>query len=1068
MAKLSLSLSLSLLLAAGLSAQAPSAGLPGRTPGTERWIVSLKGRSFDLRAELQQVRQGVDTAERRRRMGQVKNLMSLDHAPIATLVTAAGGRPGKSSWSANAIEVEIAPSLVPVLRAHPRVRSVVPVRSYLAEEVVESGAAAGGAALPTSVGVTLDRNNHAVQEARAILTPHVGAYAAKGGGAVWALFDTGVDADAGAAAGTQPHPSFLDGANSQSRILHHLRAGTIDCNNIFYGASAPLFGFADNLPSSSHSFGYRPTQHSVSSMHGTAMASIAVGRAHSSFAEGHAPESMILDVSISSPPNLVDYWSQWTATDSAYIEAVDILLSAAIEMDIEVDALNISYGGPPDPSHPVCSAIDFLVMELDVLVVSAAGNDRDETGNSLGVLGGLSVGSVHTRVDEGVIFGYQRPFNVMHRSSRGPLWSDSRRYFPDVSATGAGKSLDFNAPLFSSPGVVDQRWADYTIEVPKIDMLDPLAIVANTSSNPAYPFGAPFPGTAIRYSAGTSQAAAQVSGAAALYRAARKQLVPGGASAQETRAAILVSTIGGAQGGYTWTNANPPELNAPGSDQDAYRSRNAVGVGYVRDDLLAEFAVRTASNTINARHVQKVIQTQAPVAVEVYDGLVPGRRYVVAACWPKQPMDTEGVPFENVDLTVKAGTSILARSWSPANFYERLVFVCPQGVSSVDLELRAVDFGGHASIPVDIAAREFDPDRDPGVPGHQATEVVAATGFYEHADTGAACLAASRSLLPTRTIPVSYSRAYGSGMESSVRLQNLGSAPWGNGVHIVLSAEEVGAATSIGGLAFRLWRPFQVASNPLVVKRLRVGQRAGSAVDRPSLDMAYGPGDLDVLNDPFALGVDISPGFTGVAQWVPQSFDEFALVMPFEVPFHYVPALIVGGVSQPQQLHIWLELEGGDDVQVEAAKNTYWPPVGMATRDSSGAVYWYGHAPIMALLPAPVVANRNPLLMAFGEPIVGRGIHLQVRNAPAGSVVGLIFGSWSPNLVPGVCVQHLALPFFVNYSVTNAAGLARWNVNLPTQVGWVHSDHLAMQAVIETPSGLVMTNALRAVLGGGL
>jgi hypothetical protein len=36
------------------------------------------------------------------------------------------------------------------------------------------------------------------------------------------------------------------------------------------------------------------------------------------------------------------------------------------------------------------------------------------------------------------------------------------------------------------------------------------------------------------------------------------------------------------------------------------------------------------------------------------------------------------------------------------------------------------------------------------------------------------------------------------------------------------------------------------------------------------------------------------------------------------------------------------------------------------------------------------------------------------------------------------------------------------------QVGWVHSDRLAMQAVIETPSGLVMTNALRAVLGGGL
>jgi hypothetical protein len=109
-------------------------------------------------------------------------------------------------------------------------------------------------------------------------------------------------------------------------------------------------------------------------------------------------------------------------------------------------------------------------------------------------------------------------------------------------------------------------------------------------------------------------------------------------------------------------------------------------------------------------------------------------------------------------------------------------------------------------------------------------------------------------------------------------------------------------------------------------------------------------------------------------------------------------------------------------------------------------------------------------LTVFGEPIVGRSLQVQVADAPANTAVALIFGSWSPGLLQlaNGCVQHLDQPFYTTSSVLDHAGFARWNVDLPIEMSWVHSDALAMQAAVFGANTPLLTNAVRAVLGGGL
>jgi hypothetical protein len=58
--------------------------VPGRIPGTERWIVWLRDRSFDLRQELQQIR-----AARTARLAQLDAMAAADQREFLPLAVGA-------------------------------------------------------------------------------------------------------------------------------------------------------------------------------------------------------------------------------------------------------------------------------------------------------------------------------------------------------------------------------------------------------------------------------------------------------------------------------------------------------------------------------------------------------------------------------------------------------------------------------------------------------------------------------------------------------------------------------------------------------------------------------------------------------------------------------------------------------------------------------------------------------------------------------------------------------------------------------------------------------------------
>jgi len=66
------------------------------------------------------------------------------------------------------------------------------------------------------------------------------------------------------------------------------------------------------------------------------------------------------------------------------------------------------------------------------------------------------------------------------------------------------------------------------------------------------------------------------------------------------------------------------------------------------------------------------------------------------------------------------------------------------------------------------------------------------------------------------------------------------------------------------------------------------------------------------------------------------------------------------------------------------------------------------------------------------------------------------------------CVQHINAPFFTTNAVLDHAGFARWHIDLPIEMSWVHSEALAMQAAVFSTNPPLLTNAVHAVLGGGL
>ncbi len=275
------------------------------------------------------------------------------------------------------------------------------------------------------------------------------------------------------------------------------------------------------------------------------------------------------------------------ADDAAGLASFETVITAwqsiaADKLSFGTVAANNSYEGSPDPTHPQQQALDAAAFHANLLVTVSAGN----TGISLpsgsqSCANGLAVGAVHADTRALALF-----------SAQGPLPGDRFRTYPDVVANGVGVVMPQRDRALSS-------------------------FVAD----------------------GTSFAAPQVAGAAALYVSRRGATVP----MLETKAAIL---------------ATLDDVSAENPNGD----RNDFGLGYLRVDRLVA-AAGQAQLRVNSLAHGASLTFFAPVKA--------GRRYVATLVWPRRRFDSRA--WSNLDLRVRHG-QFEASSNSLRNLYERVDF----------------------------------------------------------------------------------------------------------------------------------------------------------------------------------------------------------------------------------------------------------------------------------------------------------------------------------------------------------------------------------------------------------
>lgn len=1076
----SLSLSLSLSLAMVLPGQQgpgnpQRAGVPGNLPGTERWLVRLRTPSFNRAQLLAQVRAQPTRAGRLARIQALRQLAQNDQAAIALAVASVGGAVEQHYWMQDLVAIEVPNSALPLLRALPRVVRVTPIRAYaLADAGAMGHRECAPNPTPPPIGTSTDPLNHNVAAAWALLANQQGV-PYKGAGARVAVFDTGIDRDIdgrSTSPGDQPHPSFaVVGGTRVEAFLQAQNANHVDVNTINRSVSPPFCGGAGP-------FGFSATRHHSLCGHGTAMSAIIAGSQYGNIDNGHAPAAVLIDVACSSmapaTPQfpVVTAGRAWEVTDAGILSAIEQLREYILLQGVDgyLQVVNLSIGGDPDPFNEATAALDSLARDEDVLLVVSAGNDYDTTVSSLGCYHAIAVGGVHARTSASPA---NFAFVPMLQTSRGPLASNSRRFYPDVCATGAGPGSivgaqrEFRYPYSWSSAVA----VEASLLMPGIDLNDPAAISPANDVTP------------LRYRLGTSEAAAQVSGAAALYRGYRLSIGEP-TTAEETRAVLLLNVIGTFTDGVGATS--DPTL------QHAYSDRNTFGVGYVRDDLVAQFAKRDPAIRPLAAMLG-ILPDQLSSSVTYGDPstmtpLTPGKRYAVVACWRRYYDDSDGAPPErelpDVDLDVLDQGVLIARSATPANSYERLVFVAPvSGQVTVRAMLKP---NGQYPVPVyvQIVARLLPDDLDSQT---VVSDVVhAGTGSAEPISAGATCTAIAGATDVLSVIPTNYSDAYGSDAFSLdydpstpstwVKHRGFAGSGWdmaaGGGAHIrLLSQSEVLPQVPhvIGGLAFRSWRPLRVDGDAAIT--ITIEERNGLHNGTDGSDMRTGPasGGIDVLRT-YTCNLTLrNPG-----PQVPGGYPQFSVLAPFPVPFAW----------SGKNLHFWISGPGiaGIEFRVDSINDGWSASFPHGTTMTFGPVATYAEdpvgtlqrreyvseykVPIIGLLGPSTLSARAPLLEAMGSMWTGQGVHVRLTRAPANTGVALYFGGFraSPLPISPYCQFLLDGSAGSIFGATSSSGIGEFQISIPP--GLVHY-HFGLQALLLTAQP-VTSNALRVTIGGAL
>lgn len=179
--------------------------------------------------------------------------------------------------------------------------------------------------------------------------------------------------------------------------------------------------------------------------HGTAVAAVAAaGDWGTPKADhGHAPHANILGYAIE---DLI-FGGAYASTVTKAWQTV-----AADAVKYRIVAANNSYSGSPDPLQTTQQALDSCALNANVLICVGCGNHRASTQVSQAAVNGLAVGSVRGDAH-----------TMASSSSRGPIFGDNARFYPDI----VGCGVDIFAPRVDDEGI-DSRVSGTSISSPQV------------------------------------------------------------------------------------------------------------------------------------------------------------------------------------------------------------------------------------------------------------------------------------------------------------------------------------------------------------------------------------------------------------------------------------------------------------------------------------------------------------------------------------------------------------------------------------------------------------------------
>ena len=326
---------------------------PGAAPGTYKWIVIFKKRSFDLTEYRKARYEGCDPETMNRIVRGLEEKARLDQADFTRFVEGRGGKVVLHLWLINGAVVDLPPAAVEAVRDWENTARLEPDRKVRPLIYRSTGS-----------------RNHNSDYANKVL-------GVTGKGVSIAVVDTGIDVDH--AGSGRPHAAFFEKGK--------LGGGPgIKGTRILGAFGVSHINDTDDLDG-----------------HGTCVASVAAGWKwnRSSISDnGHAPDAGIVSYKIT-------FGTSGYAFNSTILKAWQQVASDAARFHIA--AANYSFSGDPDPTESVQQAMDSLCFNGNVLVCAAAGNSTSSTVDSPSCANGLAVGATWMDIKKVASFSSRGP-----------------------------------------------------------------------------------------------------------------------------------------------------------------------------------------------------------------------------------------------------------------------------------------------------------------------------------------------------------------------------------------------------------------------------------------------------------------------------------------------------------------------------------------------------------------------------------------------------------------------------------------------------------------------------------